>query len=81
MAGTSRARTTVASISSATSMPMPSIFMNTMPLSANAPITTASSTAALVMIRPVFWTPVATARSLSPVRSHCSRIRDSRNTS
>ena len=81
VAGTSSARTTVASMSSATSMPMPIIFMNTMPDRPNAPITTASSSAALVMIRPVFWTPVATARSLSSVRSHCSRTRESRNTS
>ncbi len=71
----------VASMTRATSMPMPIIFMNTIPESPNAPITTASSSAALVMIRPVFWTPVATARSLSPVRSYCSRTRDSRKTS
>ena len=62
VAGTSRARTTVASMSSATSMPMPIIFMKTMPDRPKAPMTTASSSAALVMIRPVFWTPVATAQ-------------------
>ena len=37
VAGTSRARTTVASMSSATSMPMPIIFMKTMPLMAERP--------------------------------------------
>ena len=66
---------------SATSMPIPIIFMKTSPERPKAPITTASSSAALVMIRPVFCTPVATARSLSRVRSHCSRTRESRNTS
>ena len=81
VAGTSSIRTMVASTSSATSMPMPIIFMNTMPLIENAPITTASSRAALVMMRPVRWTPVATERVLSWVRSHCSRMRESRKTS
>ena len=62
-------------------MPRPIIFMKMIPERPNAPITMASSSAALVMIRPVFCTPVATAWSLSPVRSHCSRTRESRNTS
>ena len=35
-------------------MPTPIIFMKTMPLVENPPITTASSSAADVMIRPVF---------------------------
>jgi len=68
-------------MSSATSMPTPIIFMNSTPLNEKAPITTPSSSAAEVMIRPVFCTPVETAASLSPVASHCSRTRDSRNTS
>ena len=38
-------------------MPTPMSFMKTSPEIANAPITTASSKAALVMIRPVSWTP------------------------
>ena len=62
VAGTSSIRTMVASTSRATSMPIPIIFMNTMPLVEKAPITTASSRAALVMMRPVRCTPVATAR-------------------
>ena len=62
-------------------MPTPIILMNTMPDVAKAPITTTSSSAALVMIRPVRCSPVATAAVLSPVRSHCSRMRESRNTS
>ncbi len=62
-------------------MPTPIILMNTMPEVENAPITTTSSSAALVMILPVRCSPVATASVLSPVRSHCSRIRESRNTS
>ena len=81
VAGTSRARTTVASTSSATSMPTPIILMNTIPEVAKAPMTTASSRAALVMIRPVRCRPIATAAVLSPVRSHSSRTRESRNTS
>jgi len=52
-----------------------------MPDSEKAPITTMSSSAALVMIGAVRWTPVATARVLSPVRSHSSRTRERRNTS
>ena len=55
--------------------------MNVMPDSENAPITTSSSSAALVMMPPVRCSPVATAAVLSPVRSYCSRIRDIRNTS
>ena len=62
-------------------MPTPIIFMNSTSLKEKAPITTISSSAAEVMIPPVFWTPVATARSLSWVASHCSRIREIRNTS
>ncbi|CAB4726586.1 unannotated protein [freshwater metagenome] len=68
-------------MSSATSIPMPSIFMKMMPLVPKAPITTPSSRAALVMMRPVFCTPRSTARSLSWERSHSSRTRESRKTS
>ena len=63
------------------SMPTPIILMNVMPEVENAPITTTSSSAALVMIAPVRCSPAATAAVLSPVRSYCSRIRDSRKTS
>ncbi len=62
-------------------MPIPRIFISTMPEVLNAPITTASSRAALVMIRPVRCSPTATARVLSPVASHSSRTRESRKTS
>jgi hypothetical protein len=44
-------------------------------------ITTINSSAAAVMIPPVRCRPPATADRLSPVRSHSSRIRESRNTS
>ena len=79
----------VASTSRATSMPIPIIFMNTIPLVEKPPMTTASSSAAEVMIRPVFCTPTATARELrssgsatvDAVRSHYSRTRLSRKTS
>ena len=81
MAGTSRIRTTVASTTIAISIATPIILMNVTPDSENAPITTSSRSAALVMIPPVRCSPVATAVVLSPVRSYCSRIRDMRKTS
>ena len=62
-------------------MPTPIILMNVIPDSENAPMTTTSSSAALVMMPPVRCRPAATAAVLSPVRSYCSRIRDSRKTS
>ena len=80
-AGTISARTMVASTMSATTMPTPSIFISTMSPVANAPITTPSSSAAEVMIRPVDWTPLATESSWSPVASQRSRTREIRNTS
>jgi hypothetical protein len=58
--------------------PTPIIFTNTMPEVANAPTTTTSSRAALVMMPPVRCRPSATARVLSPVRSYSSLIRLSR---
>jgi len=85
VAGTRTRRTTVASMTTAMSIATPIILMNVMPDSENAPITTTSSSAALVMIRPVRCSPVATATLFrsgpSPPASHCSRMRDSRNTS
>ena len=88
VAGTSSARTTVASSSTATSMPTPIILMKTMPEVANPPITTASSSAALVMIRAGALHAdrhgggVALGRAhRRALRSHSSRTRVSRNTS
>ena len=56
-------------------MPIPIIFKNTMPEVAKPPITTASNSAALVMMRTLRCKPLATAVVLSPVRSHSSRTR------
>ncbi len=81
VAGTSKARTSVASTSTATARPTPIIAMNTMPEVAKAPTTTTKSSAALVMMPPVRCSPRATARVLSWLASHSSRIRESRNTS
>ena len=47
---------------------------------ANAPIATANSSAAAVMIRPVRSSPIATARSLGMPLSRASLIRESRKT-
>jgi hypothetical protein len=81
VAGTSSARTSVASTTMATIMPTPMVFTIETPPVAKPATTTMSSSAAAVMIRPVCCRPVATAVVLSPVRSHSSRIRESRNTS
>ncbi len=81
VAGTSSARTTVASTRIAITVATPISLMNVMPEVANAPTTTVISSAALVMIRPVCCSPAATAAVLSPVRSYSSRIRDIRKTS
>ena len=81
VAGTSRPRTTVASTAMAMTRPTPIIFMNTIDEVTNPETTMIISSATPVMIRPVRWSPTATA-SVSPTpRSHCSRTRDSRNTS
>ncbi len=55
--------------------------MNVTPDVAKAKNVIDSSKAAAVTSRPVFSSPRATARSLSPVRSYSSLIRESRNTS
>ena len=81
VAGTNSARTTVASTTTATIIPTPVSLTNVIPDVENAATTTSSSSAALVMMPPVRCSPAATAAVLSPVRSYCSRIRDSRNTS
>ena len=65
----------------ATIMPTPMVLMTVTPPVAKPATTTMSSSAAAVMIPPVRCSPVATAVVLSPVLSHSSRTRDSRNTS
>lgn len=71
----------MASTTIATIMPTPINLMNEIPPVAKPATTTISSSAAAVMIRPVCCSPAATDAVLSPVRSHSSRTRDSRNTS
>jgi hypothetical protein len=81
VAGTSSMRTTVASRATASTVPSPICLMVSIPAAMNPANTTTSSSAAEVTIRPERWSPTATARSLSPVSSQASLIRDSRNTS
>ena len=61
--------------------PTPSALISTMSANANEPATTTTMSAALVTIRPLRSRPLATASRLSPVRSHASFMRLSRNTS
>jgi hypothetical protein len=68
LAGTSSARTTVASTTIAIAIATPISLMNVMPDSENAPMTTTSSSAAVVIMAPVRCSPAATAAVLSPVR-------------
>jgi hypothetical protein len=81
VAGTSTARTTVASSRIAAERPSPNSCRPTkLPVRkpANAAI---MMIAAAVMMRPVCSSPKATACSLSWRRSHSSRMRESRKTS
>ena len=80
-AGTSSPRTTVASTSTASATPMPSILMIVTPLLAKAMNTMAMRAAALVTRRPVRCNPIATAAVLSPVRSYSCLMRERRKTS
>ena len=81
VAGTSSARTNVASTTTATIMPTPmSLIVPIWPV-ANPAITTTTSSAAEVMIRPVCCRPRATAVVLSAPDCHSSRMRESKNTS
>ena len=80
-AGTTSARTSVASTITATAMPMPIDLMVTTLASAKARKTHAMIAAAPVTRRPLRSRPSATAVRLSPVRIHASCIRVSRNTS
>ena len=79
-AGTSSARTIVASTATATAVPTPSCLMNTICDVAKAPSATTSSSAAAVTIRPVRWMPSATASSFVAPASRASLMRVSRNT-
>jgi len=81
VAGTSSIRTTVASSSTARTVASPICLMVSIPAAMNPAYTTTSSSAAEVTIRPERCSPTATARSLSPVWSQASLIRESRNTS
>jgi hypothetical protein len=81
VAGTSRSRTTTASSATARVRPRPMDRMGTNPAVRNPANTTHISSAAEVTIRPVPCRPCATAVWLSPVASHRSRMRESRNTS
>ena len=80
-AGTSAPRISVASMITASAIPMPNILMNVIPDVANAMNTIARSAAAAVTMRPVRSSPMATELVLSPLRSYSSLIRESRNTS
>ena len=79
-AGTSSARTIVASMITATAVPIPSSLMKTICEVANAPMATQNSTAAAVTILPVRCSPSATASRSEAPRSRASLMRDSRNT-
>ena len=80
-AGTSVARITNASISTASARPTPNSLMNDTPDVEKAMNTTLMRTAAAVTMRPVRSRPMATDDVLSCVRSCSSLMRDSRNTS
>ena len=82
MEGTSTMRTSVTSISTATASPRPKTFkICSGSLITNEAKTQNMMAAAAVMMRPVTARPSATAAELSLVRSHSSRMRESRNTS
>ena len=80
-AGTSSNRTTVASRKIAVAIPTPMTFRITSGLGTNATNTAIMMAAAAVITRAVPAKPSVTARWLSPVRTHASRIRLTRNTS
>lgn len=81
VAGTSSARTSVASRKIAAASPTPNSCSPTNRPKPNPENAAIMMIAAAVMIRPVCWRPYATACSFSWVWSHSSRIRESRNTS
>jgi hypothetical protein len=71
-AGTSRARTTVESMSIASATPNPNVLTMRMSPDAKPADTRIRTNAALVIIRPDFYMPTATAWVLSPVASYSS---------
>ena len=81
MAGTSIMRMTVASTNTAAARPRPIIFTVGSSTSKMLRQTLSMITAADVMTRAVDARPPTTLARLSPVATHCSRTRDSRNTS
>ena len=81
VAGTKRARTTVASRTTAMPIPTPTALMITESAKAKAKKTAAMIAPAHVMSRPVRSSPAPTARMLSPVRSYSSRTRLKSSTS
>ena len=72
---------TVASSATATASPTPIALVMTMEVNAKDSPTTTMISAALVTMRPVRASPKLTARTLSWVASHSSRMRESRKTS
>ena len=65
VAGTSSARTMVASTATATATPRPSALMRTMSAVTNERLTQTTMSAALVMIFPLLCKPCATEEALS----------------
>jgi hypothetical protein len=80
-AGTSVARITNASISTASARPIPNSLMKATPDVANARNTTLMSTALAVTMRPVRSKPIATELMLLWLMSCSSLMRERRNTS
>ena len=81
VAGTSSVRTMVASTRTAMASPTPSCLMARTSPAAKPAKTMTMRHAAEVMMRPLRCRPTATARSLSPVSSCTSLMRESRKTS
>ena len=81
MAGTRNIRTTVASSSSAISRPNARYFIITRSENTKAPATTASTSAAAVIRRPVVAVPIRIASVVDMPRSRASTMRDTRKTS
>jgi hypothetical protein len=80
-AGTRIIRTTDASISTATAMPIASILTADWSLRTKLKNTTTMMAAAVVITRAVLPMPIATLRCASPVFAQASCTRESRNTS
>ena len=81
IAGTRNIRTMVASSRRAISRPNARYFIMTRSENTNAPATTASTSAAAVINRPVVAVPTRIDSVVDMPRSRASTIRDTRNTS